>query len=62
MTDAERDKVLAAMQPLDQFAGDTNLGRGWHVRWQQILEHVQANIGQLVTKPDKAEEKPTKAA
>ena len=57
MTDAERAKVIEAMQPLDQFVSDgasgMNTSRGFHFRWQQAWEHVQAKIAELAPKPDK---------
>ncbi len=51
MTNDEANKVAQALQPLDQFAATTPLGRNWHATWQQLYTQCVQQVAQMVDKP-----------
>ena len=59
MTNDEANKVAQALQPLDQFAATTPLGRNWHATWQQLYTQCVQQVAAMVDKaPDKPATKP----
>lgn len=50
MTTQEMQKIVAALQPLDQFASQTPLPRPWHAQWQAIFEQAATTIRAITDK------------
>lgn len=48
MTTQDTNKIIAALQPLDQFASQTPLPRPWHAQWQAIFQQVVTNVRTIV--------------
>ncbi len=55
MTNDEANKVAQALQPLDQFAQQTAVGRNWHAQWQSLFAQAIRDVAAMV---DKARDKP----
>lgn len=61
MTTQDMQKIVAAMQPLDQFASQAPLPRAWHAQWQAIFRQVVDDVQAVaVAKPEKPADDETK--
>lgn len=54
MTTQDLNKIIAAIQPLDQFASQTPLPRPWHAQWQTIFQQVVTNVQAVPTEEARA--------
>lgn len=62
--EADRQRILAALQTLDDFAATTPLPRQWHAQWQFRFQQVVASIDAVLKKnpelkPDDQPEPPS---
>lgn len=53
--EADRQRILAAIQTLDQFAAGTPLPRDWHAQWQFRFQQVAASIDAVLKKAPEAD-------
>ncbi len=50
MTTQDVKEIVAAIQPLDEFAGQTPVPRAWHAQWQMIFQRVVAKVEAIAAK------------
>lgn len=53
MTTQDVRKIIAALEPLDQFASQTPVQRGWHAQWQTLFRQAVETVrGVAAAKPE----------
>lgn len=53
MTTQDQNAIIAAIQPLDQFASQAPLQRVWHAQWQAIFQQVVTKVLSIGTGTEK---------